>query len=296
MASKNVKAFSKESADIFVTKMLHLPHPDSLFQKDKLGLLSQIVETFQAAIPFQSLSLMAKPLSKRRVPTMEENISEVEAGRGGLCYTLNTFMKILLEALGYTVHHVLSTVKYPDNHILSMVYDVLFPGDKYLVEVGVGYPTFRPIPINFDKESPVYEDSFVKYKYAWKDGLLVRYQTLCGCKHGGHAAWQYVYSVDVTPRELSTFESPMATVYTNPDSCPFHTSLRAIIFRNQTAVCIRDMSLLIEDDSHDLKETNFSCDQEFLDAVNKYFPLQDYSRQALCNYHAQNMICQANDD
>lgn len=184
-ASKNVEIFSKERAEVFVTEVLHLPHPDRLFQKDKLGLLSQIVVTFQAVIPFQNFSLMAVPLSKRRVPTMETNIKEVEAGRGGLCYTLNTFMKLLLEALGYTVHHVLSTVKYPDNHIITMVYDIVFPGDKYLIEVGVGSPTFRPIPINFENESPVYEDSFVKYKYAWKDGLLWRYHAHHD-RNGGH--------------------------------------------------------------------------------------------------------------
>ena len=83
---------------------------------------------------------------------------------------------MLLEALGYEVYHVTSSIgNKPDNHILTIVQNVQKPGDKFLVDVGIGYPTFDPIPLDFVKESPVYKQSFLEYKFAWLEGMLVRF-------------------------------------------------------------------------------------------------------------------------
>ncbi len=73
-------------------------------------------------------------------------------------------MKLLLEALGYSVYHISSHVSdgpTEENHVITIV---TFDGIKYLVEIGCGYPTFQPIPLNFEDESIVYKESFIKYK------------------------------------------------------------------------------------------------------------------------------------
>ncbi len=123
----------------FVTNNLCISDVQSKLNESKYELLCEIVRAFHEKIPFQSLSLPTEPLSKRRKPTLDEILSNIQSFKGGLCYTINTFSKLLLEALGYNVYHVLSTVKgIPDNHIITIA---CVEGVKYLVENGCGYPT-----------------------------------------------------------------------------------------------------------------------------------------------------------
>ena len=53
------------------------------------------------------------------------------------------------------------------------------PGDLFLVDTGLGFPTFRAINLDFEKESPAYRDSFHEYKYIRHEGKIVRMH-----KHG----------------------------------------------------------------------------------------------------------------
>jgi len=49
----------------------------------------------------------------------------------------------------------------PDiNHGLVIVRDLVHAGDVYLADFGTGYPTFRPVSLDFRHQSPVYHDSF----------------------------------------------------------------------------------------------------------------------------------------
>ncbi len=252
-------------------------------KEDRLKLLSEIFEAYQTKIPFQSLSLMSKPLSNRRRPTIEESVAQVEAGKGGLCYSVNVFLKIILDALGYSTYHTLANcMGMGDNHIMTIAKDVVTPGDKFIVDAGTGIHT-ELIPLNFEKESPVHNDSFLKYKYVWEDGLLKRYN-LRG-ERKGEGKWEVFYVSDMVPKDLVDFDTPMSQVYTDPSKIPFHTSMRAIKFLSTKAVCICDMKLLVEDDSHVFQEKKFGCEAEFLDAVKEHFPqLLEDAKKALTNW------------
>ena len=275
---------SEEEAIHFVVNVLEIPKPLEKKRENPHGLLNELILSFLGTIPFQSMGLMSLKPEDRHLPTLAEIRKDVMSGVGGLCYTLNTFMKFLLQALGYDVYFVASNIGYPNNHIITVVQNLTKPGDKHLVDVGVGYPTFEAIPLDFEHESPVYLHSFLWYKFVREGDTIARW-------HGkGESTpeyplvngWRKVCIIDPTPRNLEFFAEPMHTVYTTPDPSPFHTSLRAIIFTNKKAMCIKDMSFLVEDDNHELQETKMVHRDRLLETTAQYFPqLQLLTTKAL---------------
>ena len=193
-------------------------------------------------------------------------------------------MKALLEALGYKIHHCTSDIGSSDNHILNVVTDLVAPGDRHLVDVGIGYPTFEPVPLDFTHESRTYRHSFLEYKFVWEGDRLVRYH----CSREAQPlitgtlvvdGWRRICVIDLTPRDLSYFKKSMDMVYSDPAVSFFHRSLRAIVYPGLKAVSIRDLSLFLENNCHELEETKFEDVSELVDAV-KLFPVL-YS-DALC--------------
>lgn len=243
-----------------------------------LSLLNQLILAFYERIPFQSVTLQSTPIGSRRKPTLEEVKTEVLSGRGGLCYTVNTFMKYFVEALGFTVHHVSSTIKNENDHIVNVVE---INSEQYLVDVGNGYPTFEAIPINFEKESKVYRHSFLEYKFTKEEesGMIIRLHKRGDFRPDNAAAptnWRIACIINPMPREISFFDGPMSLIYSSPDHLVFHTSLRIIIFPNGgEAIILRDKLLYVEDsNTHELvlkKELqNFS---DIIETIKAMFPL-----------------------
>lgn len=215
------------------------------------------------------------------------------SGKGGLCYTLSIFNKFLLEALGYNVHLVGGDIGIPNNHVLTVVNDLKKPGDKYIVDVGFGVPNFEPIPVDFECESPVYAHSYSRVKYVREDSKLIR----CHKKTfihfpDGADSWRPICISDerLQPRQSSYFDEIMEKVYTDIDGAitPFCNSLRAITFRgdgaNLKCLALKDSSLLLENESHDLEEVKLGSVEEILEKVDLHFPLlSDAARKAVKN-------------
>jgi len=86
--------------------------------------------------------------------------------------------------------------------------------------------------------------------------------------------WRKVCIIDPTPRNLEFFDEPMTSVYTNPDPnlTPFHTSLRAIIFKDKRATFIKNTSFVVEDENHKLRETKLDHQDALLETITQYFP------------------------
>ena len=153
---------SRQEAEWFAIEVLKVPFTVERVKYDPISLLNELTRAFHATIPFQDISLLSMPAKERSMPTVEQIKEDVFAGRGGLCYTLNTFMKLFLEALGYAAHHISCTVVEIGDHIMTRV-DI--EGNMFLVDVGCGYPTFEAVPVNFEDESVLYKHSFLKYKF-----------------------------------------------------------------------------------------------------------------------------------
>ena len=271
----NKEMLSQKEAMYFVTEVLKIPRPVESKQENPHDFLSRLIVAFHQTIPFQSMSLLAVKPEDRHKPTLQETKLSVMSGKGGLCYSLNPFMKFLLEALGYDVYFVSSDIKHPSNHIITVVQNLRKPGDKYLVDVGIGYPTFEAIPLDFEYESPVYMHSFLQYKFVREGNAIVRWHGKGGSMPGVMIVngWRKICIIDPTPKTLEFFNEPMNLVYTDPCITPFHTSLRVAIFRGLKATCIKDMSLLLEDDGHTLQETKFADYSALLDTIKKLLHL-----------------------
>ncbi len=265
-------------ASSFVRDVFGISNVKTKLADNKFSLLCEIVRASHETIPFQSITLLSSPLQERHKPSIDEVMSEMLSSRGGLCYTLNTFMKLLLEALGYSVYHIISSVSEPENHIITIA---TFDNIKYLVEVGCGYPTFQPIPLNFKDESIIYENSFIKYKFKWISEDTIERQHLFLTPS---ANWQRFYSFCVTPKLFEELDKPMTVAYTDTKAIPFHTSFRAVKFYKGKATVIRDGKLLVEDATHVLQETKLPSHDEILRAVQDHFPqLEDAAKSALKN-------------
>ncbi len=281
---------SQEEAVYFTSEVLGIEKPIERKRADALTFLNELIVRFQEVIPFQSLSLIAESPHLRRRPTLEEIKRDVMCRKGGLCYGLNAFMKFLLEALEYDVYFVIADIAAPENHMITIVRNLNSDGgDQYLVDVGVGWPTLEAIPLDF-----VYKHSFLEYKFAREGQKLSRWHrtssktdvdTLPVKKEDVEGNWKRVVKIDMTPRNLTYFDAPMDVVYTSAAASPFHTSLRIVSYAGQKAVCIKDMSLLLEDDNHTLCEIKVTDEKAFLQTVQEYFPqLYSTAADSLKNY------------
>ena len=235
---------------------INIKYNEQKKQNDPLGFLNEIIHAFHLNVPFQSITLMSKPTHLRDKPTLEEIKEDVISKRGGLCYTLNSFMKYLLEALGYKAYHIACHIVRENDHILTVVE---IQTVKYLVDVGVGYPTFEAIPLNFEKESELYHHSFLHYKFV-RDYSTAGHDTIIRLHKKGTTSyenvtetdtlWRKVGSIDLIPREFAYFNEPMTMSFRFFESgrVIFHTSLRLVVFTKEDgAKIIKDQTFFVED-------------------------------------------------
>lgn len=190
-------------------------------------------------------------------------------------------MKFLLDVLGYDIHWVIGDVLHPNNHMFTIVSNLKTPGDKYIVDIGLGIPNFEPVPIDFEDESPVYCLSVIQFKYVRKDGTLTRWHKNNSAPGADEFDWRPVCATDeqLIPREHSYFDEYMEKVYTDLDCVlsPFCKSLRAVSFHREGAdpkcVALKDSTLLMERESHYFERMKMKSDEEILEKVDLYFPL-----------------------
>ena len=275
-----MEPLTKEEAFYFITSILKIPLPQDHEQVDRLAFLNKIVQVFHSVIPFQNINLLSLDEGHRRIPTWKEVKAAVMQGYGGLCYMGSVFLKQLLEALGYDAYLVSCSIFYPDNHIATIVQHLTKHGSKHIVDFN-GYPNFEVIPLDFEGESPIYNHSYLEYKFVHGDNsdMVLRLHrkgenrpTIPG-KELIIDGWRCVCEIDLTPRELSYFNQPLHDVYTVPGkNSPFLISFRAVLFKDQRLVAVKDTCLLLEKDDHSIEERCLMSREEMMGTVRRYFP------------------------
>ena len=220
-------------------------------------------------------------------PTLDEIKEACLSARGGKCYTLNVFFKYLLDALGYNTHFLLGDTLYmPENHVLVLVNNSKVKGDQFIVDVGMGYPQFVPVSLDFQDESPVYSQSFCVFKFVQrKGGEIIKYHAKNalslrkkGLDNISEDDWTHKYTLpDLTPKDLSCLDGPMDKVYTESIRSPSYLSFKVIAFcgTNLRAVCFKNSSLLLENEHKCLEELKLKNTEELLEKVQQllYFPI-----------------------
>ncbi|KAI8510679.1 hypothetical protein Bbelb_115950 [Branchiostoma belcheri] len=262
---------------------------------DKLGLLNEAIRSYQNSVPFQNLTLFSTETKYRAAPTQDQVKQDVLSGKGGLCMTQNVFFFYLLQTLDYDVFLISSSVSYPISHVIVGVRNVAERDDVYLAEVGCGHPTFQAIPLNFQEESPIYQHSFLEYRFVKKGELIERQHRRGDTRPVGPGqqpgTWRRFYDFTLEPRDVEFFREPMNTVYTVP--ARFLQSLRVITFQKGRLRAIKDWSLLEEQDDHTLRETQIHSMSEMMAIIKEIAPKIDQDTVTKALSHWQEGIANA---
>ena len=205
-------SLSRDAAISFVQGKLDIQNATTLFESNKRSLLDTIIDKWMQTIPFQSIKQLATDIPKRAVPSEEEAVTDVLSGIGGLCYTHGIAIHHVLSALGYDTYPAISAVGDDvKDHVAVFVKNVESQGDLFLVDTGVGFPTFRAIQVKtssgFIEETERVTESFCTYKYVKRGDTYLRYnlaskeKTEGGFKYVtiGNELWCEFYTVWIEP-------------------------------------------------------------------------------------------------
>ena len=252
----------------FLKDKLGITNVHQRYLEDRASLLDDIVERFMHVIPFQTLTQVSLPNDAKRIPTIEENIQLVLTGLGGLCWTLNTAMLFILQALGYEAFPGLCEVTISEtpraDHIIIIVKNLRKPGDEHLVDVGMGIPTFRAIPLDFETESSVYRDSTETYKFVKKDGKVLRlHKTYPDGIRFSHVEeeWGYLCRFTLDPCPLEEIKASINKwVYSQVDHY-FSQKILFEVFPDGKLCSVKSKRLILETEESKLVTTDLKDDQ-----------------------------------
>ncbi len=261
---------SRANALEFANQILGRKDTELRFETEPLKLLQDLTRAVLNTVPFHNVFHLATPISEREAPSLDQCIQDFLSHRGGLCWTLNTGMYLLLKALGYDVISALASVyeKNSNNHGVTIVRNVATMGDMYLVDVGFAFPTLYVVALDFDRESDVFFDSFVRYRIVrLQDGWFYREYLASDLNTKEH----YGYYFRTEMCELSTIgRSIDKNIYKSTHY--FNSSLRMIRFVQDKCIAVKDRVLLMEGDDHKLHPRDLASDKEVIEIASRYFP------------------------
>ncbi|XP_038052615.1 uncharacterized protein LOC119725307 [Patiria miniata] len=276
-------SLSLAEVEEFLESTLQLRLPMDRLKANREGFLRDVITNCYRRIPFQSVTAIATPKPDRRALSFPEIKVNMMTRQGGLCCEMNRFIKLLLETLGFEIYHVSCTgFGKPNNHMANVVRNLNRPGDLHLVDIATGYPTFGPIPLNFEKESPMYKDSFLFYKYVKDaDGSLRLMNRVSpdfnDCPPESVVdEWYTFIEFNLEFQDFEFFADSIENVHTvesGPEAlAPFLVSLRAVDFRNGRLFAIKDTTIMEEDASGRVNKKRISSPHELLEAYKVHFP------------------------
>ncbi|XP_071501060.1 uncharacterized protein [Diadema antillarum] len=269
-----------EEALWFISDVLDVTSPESRLKADRPTFLQDLIDAWKQHIPFQSVSAIAVPQQQRHLPSFEEIKKDVFAKIGGLCYVHNVFFYVFMQTLGYNVTLVTCDISFADSHVIIMAHNLTSEGSMHMVDVGSGYPTFTAVPCDFERESPEYHDSFLRYRFVRDGDLIIRQHHADTDPRA--ALWpdrvkdgwySFIYIHYKEPKKISYFDAVMTRIYTTVlPSPPYLSSPRCMTWPNRRLVCIKDATLLQEIEKGHVQKSYFRSPDEILTAFAKHFP------------------------
>ena len=86
------------AAEAFVSDVLEVPDVTQGLLQDRQRLLDDIIRRFHTEEPFHNMFLMQR--EGLGIPSLEENVRCMLTRQGGMCWTQNSAMCLLLQNLG----------------------------------------------------------------------------------------------------------------------------------------------------------------------------------------------------
>ncbi|XP_071811174.1 uncharacterized protein [Apostichopus japonicus] len=169
---------TEDEAFWFLQNVLAMDKPQELLRKDRCEFLDSFTHLMNVKIPFTNIHILAgQDLTSLTCPTLQECKEAMMKCYGGNCVYINIFSKALLDVLGFKTFHVGANNPGEalfDSHVSTIVSDLSHPGSQHLVDPGTIRPLFEAIPLDFEKESPVYQFNYIKVKFFKRDhGILL---------------------------------------------------------------------------------------------------------------------------
>jgi hypothetical protein len=280
---------------------------ESQVKTDKEMFLNSLIRTMYERVPFQILSCfrdMSLILNKKKkmVYTVKEINEMCMSGLGGNCSITSTFAWQILKALGYSVHlcGVTITSLVTNHHLALIVKDLVNPGDMHLVDCGLGQPVFKAISLNFYEESPIFQESYLEYKYIKHgdkvlrmhgDGDLVKHnnppdERLDFIRGKWRRFYEFNLSEDFERKVLKEFGEH----FDMPEAPEMYVP-RAAIYPEGKAHMISANYLITEQEDKTLKRTKMGSNDEVMKAYRDYFPNIDKNLVSLA-YSTWNQVRQ----
>ena len=294
--------FSKEESLSYIKDVLKIRDFEEEMEQSRLDFLNKLLVAFYSAKPFQNVTHMSKPVFKRHVPGIPEIEQSLLSGRGGLCFSSNVALFMLLQSIGFDVYMNLSIVGPEKNdvadHVMLLVKNVNTKGDMFLVDGGFGHPLFRAIDLDFGEESEVYTESYLRYKLVKNDDMytlmtdtsklvLTPLTSSEASEDPNSREFWPCYEFRINPTsDIESLMKHMHTVYLDPEQTPFHKTMRGIRYKNKRLILISNSKLVLEADDGTLQTTTLADDEKIIAAFQKYFPeLEEQCvREALKNW------------
>ena len=173
---------------------------------------------------------------------------------------------------------------YEESHLTNIVRDVEVKGQRHLVDVGLGDPTFTPIPLDFEKESPVYQESYLTYKFMrMPSGKIMRLNVpqKGEKKSGGYKKWfdGWWLRTEFDPevgRDLDHFSYPQMHWYMT-SWCKHTPNAKDVMFAQMypegKLVHFTNHKYCLELDGKQLQITTTTSPEQLIGAYERYFPM-----------------------
>lgn len=280
---------SAEEVKDFLRK-LEIENVDELLEKDKLKFVTDLTRKWLEKIPFTTLKQLSMPLPRTCPTTPREPCDVVMSGVGGLCGYQAMALYQVLRALGFSCYGALGRVMDENDHMSVMVRDLQETGDLFILEVGIGYPSFTPVKLKdaksgFVESSEEFTHSFLTYKYkrAPADGDQVVYERLHLMTSGNRDAlgrpyfktrdekWGVMYCVNMAPVSVAQIQQAMGRISLMQEH-KFNRMALAFKYPGERAVVLRNTSGLVESETGEIVVSKLENADDIRRFVEKHFP------------------------
>lgn len=213
-------------------------------------------------IPFENLDIQYFRKIELSIPFLYKKI--IEQKRGGYCYELNGLFHWLLTKLGFHAEMISSRV-FNSREIAGPEFDhlalaVTIDEKKYLVEVGFGDFSARPLQIKAGIEQKDENGLFMLHEYDAQSFIVVK-------KQG--RVWKHQYIFSTIPYEMKDFLGMHQFHQTSPDS-PFTQRKICSIMTPHGRITLTNNRVIVTDNGHKSQHT-FHTELEFNKMLEKYF-------------------------
>jgi hypothetical protein len=288
MPSVSADMLTREEAIQFLQNSWKMNDVELQLTTDRESFLNKLIPTFYERVPFQlliSFILTSLPPNEQEIPSLEQIDKVCMSGLGGSCSVISVFAYRLLEALGYSAHlcGTSATTTGIHLHLTVIVKDLVNTGDIHLVDCGLGQPSFQTISLNFNEESPVYQESYLEYKYIKRDGKILRMHGEGDLiKHKDPpiegldlilGKWRRCYEFSLEDFEQKTLK--ILWQYFDMRYAPKNMVPRVSRFPGGKAHMMMGNNLFLEQEDRKLKKIKLQSNDEILKACRDYFPSVD---------------------